>query len=392
MIDEKKKPPLVKAAREFIVGIQLVRQRIGNKGIALLVHALLSHAKGICAGAEEVTCSPSEQQLADLMWCSPRDVRRAISRARAAGILTIKRRGDGMSSVFTVHRKPISDRTTVGHSETEFRPDNSPPQTGQLSGSDRTTLISDRTTLVSDRTTVGHSETEFRPDNSPPQTGQLSGSDRTTLISDRTTLVSDRTTVGHSETEFRPDNSPPQTGQLSGSDRTTLISDRTTLVSDRTTVGHLRGKASGFDPQGRSPSGVELQAQSTESKANSLSPASQENQKPKSKSRALNEEAQRYEKLKNSPEVTRASTLLCASMGLTGVGDANRAVATQAIAHVVAQSADCSVADAVSVIESKVAKDKAAGVRMDIEYLLLQVTKVRVSEELCKPGRLASAP
>jgi hypothetical protein len=351
MIDEKKKPPLVKAAREFIVGIQLVRQRIGNKGIALLVHALLSHAKGICAGAEEVTCSPSEQQLADLMWCSPRDVRRAISRARAAGILTIKRRGDGMSSVFTVHRKPISDRTTVGHSETEFR-----------------------------------------PDNSPPQTGQLSGSDRTTLISDRTTLVSDRTTVGHSETEFRPDNSPPQTGQLSGSDRTTLISDRTTLVSDRTTVGHLRGKASGFDPQGRSPSGVELQAQSTESKANSLSPASQENQKPKSKSRALNEEAQRYEKLKNSPEVTRASTLLCASMGLTGVGDANRAVATQAIAHVVAQSADCSVADAVSVIESKVAKDKAAGVRMDIEYLLLQVTKVRVSEELCKPGRLASAP
>src|ERR1039458_4309803 len=67
MIDEKKKPPLVKAAREFIVGIQLVRQRIGNKGIALLVHALLSHAKGICAGAEEVTCSPSEQQLADLM-------------------------------------------------------------------------------------------------------------------------------------------------------------------------------------------------------------------------------------------------------------------------------------------------------------------------------------
>jgi hypothetical protein len=204
--------------------------------------------------------------------------------------------------------------------------------------------------------------------------------------------ISDRTTVGHSETEFRPDNSPPQTGQLSGSDRTTLISDRTTLVSDRTTVGHLRGKASGFDPQGRSPSGVELQAQSTESKANSLSPASQENQKPKSKSRALNEEAQRYEKLKNSPEVTRASTLLCASMGLTGVGDANRAVATQAIAHVVAQSADCSVADAVSVIESKVAKDKAAGVRMDIEYLLLQVTKVRVSEELCKPGRLASAP
>jgi hypothetical protein len=299
MIEEKKKPPLVKAAREFIVGAgkNLVRKKIGNKDLALLSHALLAHAKGISDGAEEVTSSPSEQQLADLMWCSPRDVRRAILRAKKSHMLTIKRRGDGMSSLFTLHRKPISDRTAVGHSDTEVRPDNSPRQTGQTSVSERT----------------------------------------------------------------KP------------------VSDRTTFVSDRTTVGHLRGEASGVDLQGQSPSGVDLQVQSAEPKSKTApcpSSSEDQNQKPK---RKLTDGQLRYAEVQGSREITEPAKWLSELFGLAGNAVV---VARQVIAQVVTKN-DCSIADAISAIENRIARDKASGLsKMDFSYLVLQIAKLRVSEEL----------
>jgi hypothetical protein len=184
-----KKPPLAKAAREFLAGVQLPPPpKHGpnpNTDSALLLHAMMWHAREVRADAKFVKCSPSLKQLAKLMFCSVRTVQRVMQALHSIGIITSQRRGDGLSNHFIVYQKPHSDTTTVVHSE-----------------------------------------------------------------------------MG-----FRHVNSVVQTGQLGRSDTTTRISDTTTPVSDATTVVHLRGRSSGVDLQGRSPSGVDLQGQGAESKS-----------------------------------------------------------------------------------------------------------------------------
>jgi hypothetical protein len=122
------KPPLAKAAREFLIGIQLPVAKRGpnrNKDFALVLNAMFWHASGIEDDSEIVTCSPSLEQIAELAHCSARDVQRALSGLISLGIVERKRRGDGLSSIYTVRKKPKSDTTTVVHSENAFRYDNS---------------------------------------------------------------------------------------------------------------------------------------------------------------------------------------------------------------------------------------------------------------------------
>jgi hypothetical protein len=223
------KPPLARSAREFLTGVQLpAPPKHGpnpNKDYALLLHAMLWHAREVTEDAEFVKCSPSLRQLADLMFCSVRTVQRTLQKLISLRFVASQRRGDGLSSNFTIHKKPYSDTTTVVHSESTFRHDNSQVQSGQL----------------------------------------------------------------------RP------------SDTTTRISDTTTQGSDTTTVVHLRGKASGVDLQGRSPSGVKPQERSTEAKS-----------KPDLRSTSVEDQTQQQKQneLFHSQECETLAKLLSENLGV----------------------------------------------------------------------------
>jgi hypothetical protein len=153
-----KKPPMAKASREFLVAMQFPpAPKHGpnpNIKLAALFGAMMFHCSGVKENAETVTCSPSQRQIADLLHSSIKAVERLMQKAQSIGLLTSRRRGDGLSSVYTIHKAPQT-RQLLSEQQTRqlltglksSRPDNS-------QGSDQTTLDSDQTTLDSDPTTV----------------------------------------------------------------------------------------------------------------------------------------------------------------------------------------------------------------------------------------------
>jgi hypothetical protein len=107
MTDKKKLPPMAKAAREFLAGVQLPPSNHTDTNIKLaaLFGAMLFHCSSIQNDAEAVTCSPSQRQIAELLHCSIPAVERLMRKARGLGFLTKRSRGT-MSCVYTIYKAP----------------------------------------------------------------------------------------------------------------------------------------------------------------------------------------------------------------------------------------------------------------------------------------------
>jgi DNA-binding transcriptional regulator YhcF (GntR family) len=155
----KKNPPMAKAIRAFVTDMQFPpAPKHGpnpNSDFAALIVAMLLHCNGLKEDAGEVTCSPSLQQLAELRHCSPNTIKRQMRRLRDFGTVTSQRRGDGLSSVYTLHKTPVQTDQQLSHqqpdqqlshlklsdgSTRDFRRINSPIQTDQLDRSDGSTV------------------------------------------------------------------------------------------------------------------------------------------------------------------------------------------------------------------------------------------------------------
>jgi hypothetical protein len=149
MTDQKKHPPMAKASREFLTGMQFPPSNHSDMNIKLaaLFGAMLLHCSGLNEDAETATCSPSQRQLADILHCSIKAVERLMQKARSLDFLTSQRRGDGLSSVYTIHKHPVQTRQLVTGQQTRqlvtrlkdsdptrcrFRPDKKAVQTRQL--------------------------------------------------------------------------------------------------------------------------------------------------------------------------------------------------------------------------------------------------------------------
>jgi hypothetical protein len=192
----KKLPPMVKSIREFVDAMEFPPHERGpnrNIELAALVLAMLMHASGLKEGAETAACSPAQSQIAQLLHCSPSTVKRMMKRLRDLGFMTSVRRGDGLSSTITIHKKPqpvqpdqqlshqqpdqrLSHLNKSSQTNSAIRQVNSEIQTGQLEGSDRSTPASARPTVDLLRVYSGDSQGKNAQDCSGQANPALTGS------------------------------------------------------------------------------------------------------------------------------------------------------------------------------------------------------------------------
>ena len=130
------KPPLAKAAREFLRGMKL--PKIGrmpdeNFKVCGLVSVMLLFASGLREDADCAVCSPSQSQLAELMHCSRPTIERMIRKLRESGVVSKLNRGR-TSCLYTIHKTPqqVMDQAKQADLSTQLpRPINSNPSTHQ---------------------------------------------------------------------------------------------------------------------------------------------------------------------------------------------------------------------------------------------------------------------
>lgn len=102
------RPPLAKAAREFLIGMKLpavAKHSDENFKLCGLVSVMLLFATGLKEGADRAFCSPSQSQLADLMHCSRPTIERMMRKLRECGTLSKLNRGR-TSCLYTIHKTP----------------------------------------------------------------------------------------------------------------------------------------------------------------------------------------------------------------------------------------------------------------------------------------------
>lgn len=195
----KKRPPLAKAARSFLKGVEFPsvphqgRGQNQNVDVALLFALLLHYATGLKEGDETAKCSPALSELAETMHCSASTVQRRLRQAEKMGLLTRLRRGDDLSSLCTLYQKSFRIGQHVDRSE--IFSDRSAPKTQNTDElrNDRPTETSDAKEDAelrngvdgdSDRSTVDQSSVtapkNFGQVNFPIRTGQLPISERST--------------------------------------------------------------------------------------------------------------------------------------------------------------------------------------------------------------------
>src|SRR5271154_6949788 len=104
MTDQKKKPPMAKAIREFVTAMQfpptLLHGLRTEQDYAGLIIAMLQFANGVPEGSTTATCSPSIPQVAALLHCSPSTVKRLLKDLRDAGLMIPTPRGR-VSTIYT---------------------------------------------------------------------------------------------------------------------------------------------------------------------------------------------------------------------------------------------------------------------------------------------------
>lgn len=150
-----KKPPMAKAIREFISKMELppppTKGPNPHGDYVSIVTAMLLHCRSIEEDATSVICDPSRQQIADVSRRSLSTVKRILARLEDAGVLTVKRRGNRVSNVYTIHKvmaqqlthqENASDGSTQG-----FDGSTHPRVMAQLAVPDGSTRVSDGSTV-----------------------------------------------------------------------------------------------------------------------------------------------------------------------------------------------------------------------------------------------------
>jgi biotin operon repressor len=149
----KKLPPMTKAIRAFVAGMQFPEPPAHgfNPNVELTAFAvvMLLFAHNLKEDSDTATCDPSHQQLADILHCSKSSIERRVKKFRDAGFLTSRPRGDGQSSVYTLWRKPSVDAVQPRHPLTalkSFQPRH--PQGSAPSPSTFSPVISDFSPVI----------------------------------------------------------------------------------------------------------------------------------------------------------------------------------------------------------------------------------------------------
>lgn len=104
-----KNPPMVKATREFLDGLQLPEHKHGpnpNVERVALMNAMMLHCHGIKEGARTVTCDPAQEQLATTLHCSKSHIERLIKELKELGFLSKQNRGPNKSCLYTLYQTP----------------------------------------------------------------------------------------------------------------------------------------------------------------------------------------------------------------------------------------------------------------------------------------------
>jgi hypothetical protein len=131
----KKKPPLTKAAREFLASVQLPPSNRSDRNIKIsgLFGVMLLYAFGLKENAQTAACTPAKKQIARLLHCSISAVENLMDVAQDIGSLTSQRRGDGLSSIYTIHKTPVQTQPEVkdlkiSQTQPDSSSDPSPPE------------------------------------------------------------------------------------------------------------------------------------------------------------------------------------------------------------------------------------------------------------------------
>jgi len=129
MTTTKKNPPMAKAIRDFVAGMQFPpAPKHGpnpNIDLAAFIISMLQHSTGLKENATTATCSPALSQMADMLHCTNSSIERRLQRLRALGLLTQRGRGHA-STIYTFHQTPQlllgQETATVAGSESSQRP------------------------------------------------------------------------------------------------------------------------------------------------------------------------------------------------------------------------------------------------------------------------------
>ena len=126
--------PLIQAVREFITEMDFPpapkEGPSSNTVYSAIIQALLGHARHLRASDTEVTVTPSSQQLASVLHCSTRTVRRLIEAVQEHGMVTRIVRNGHISNSYVIHKH--SNKLKREDKDVHPEANNSRSQGGQL--------------------------------------------------------------------------------------------------------------------------------------------------------------------------------------------------------------------------------------------------------------------
>jgi hypothetical protein len=140
--------PMAAAIRAFVAGMNFPpapeHGPSPNKELAALVVTMLQFAKDIPDHSDVICVDPALSQVAEVLHCSARSIKRGLRTLREMKLLTERERGR-ISTAYTFYQNPAG--TTVDPARNSSG-DNSPSQRGQLKGVAGTTRPPAGTTVV----------------------------------------------------------------------------------------------------------------------------------------------------------------------------------------------------------------------------------------------------
>src|SRR2546426_11913221 len=94
---QPKKAPLAQAIRAFVAAIELPiattpREHENNFKYSGLILALLQFSSHLTVESATATCTPSLSQLASILHCNEKTIRRQLTEMETLGLLTVRRR------------------------------------------------------------------------------------------------------------------------------------------------------------------------------------------------------------------------------------------------------------------------------------------------------------
>lgn len=129
------------AIRAFVTGMKFPTTKSEsqtNSNLATFTVAMLQFALGMTEGCTTASVSPAITQVAEVIHCSDRTVKRRLKALRELGLLTVRERGR-FSTEYTFHQNPVAGTTvdpaaagTTGGTAKKLSGDKSALQRGQV--------------------------------------------------------------------------------------------------------------------------------------------------------------------------------------------------------------------------------------------------------------------